>query len=59
MKRRGFYFPGALIVMTAYFLSACCKIYCEDNPDLLVLFGGYKAIDADTVYIIQYKKGTQ
>jgi hypothetical protein len=48
-----------LFVVAVTFLPACCKIYCEDNPELTVLFGNYKAIDADTVYIIRYVKGTQ
>lgn len=48
-----------LIVMLTAFLSACCKIYCEENPELVVLFGNYRAVDADTVYIIRYNKGTQ
>jgi len=50
-------FLPCIILIT--FLSACCKIYCEDNPELTILFGNYKAIDADTVYILRYNKGTQ
>ncbi len=47
------------MVILAVFVSACCKVYCEENPELIVLFGNYRVADADTVYIIRYNKGTQ
>lgn len=57
MKTRNFLWLFVLPVAAAF--SSCCKIYCEENPELIVLFGNYRAIDADTVYIIRYNKGTQ
>mgnify|MGYP001547153268 FL=1 len=57
MKTRNLLWLFGLLVAAAF--SSCCKIYCEENPELIVLFGNYRAIDADTVYIIRYNKGTQ
>lgn len=48
-----------LMAIIASGLPACCKVYCEENPELLVLFGNYRVADVDTVYIIRYNKGTQ
>lgn len=48
-----------LLILLAAFVEACCKIYCEDHPGLIVFFGNYRAVDADTVYLIRYNKGTQ
>lgn len=48
-----------LTLVAVAIFSGCCKVYCEENPELLVLFGNFKVVDADTVYIIRYNKGTQ
>ena len=58
MKTQKIILPLLIVVIAAIF-SACCKIYCEENPELVVLFGNYRAADADTVFILRYNKGTQ
>ncbi|HWI93139.1 MAG TPA: hypothetical protein VNT20_17800 [Flavisolibacter sp.] len=48
-----------MAVVAAAVFSGCCKVYCEENAELNVLFGNFRVADADTVYIIRYNKATQ
>lgn len=46
------------VILLTLFLSACCKAYCIKDPQLNVVFQGFKAMDTDTIYLIRYAEGT-
>lgn len=46
------------LILLTLFLSACCKAYCIKDPELNVVFQGFKAMDTDTIYVLRYQGGT-